>query len=119
MANRSDSKREEILVALRMAGRRGLTNADMSKLALRYGGYLGKLYEKGYVIEKTYLGNGIYNYVLVSEPQEENQELPKAVDVLLEWVALHGTVNQDELKNLIEEIGLSVRYKAGTHQKSA
>lgn len=119
MSERLNDKRTDILVALRMAGHKGLTNVDLSKITLRYDGYLGKLYELGYVIEKTNLDNGLYNYVLTREPEVENYELPKAVDVLLEKVALRGSVTQEELSKLIENIGVSIRYKAGTHQKSA
>jgi hypothetical protein len=119
MEQRMRGKRQEILRALRNAGRRGLTNVELSKIALRYGGYLGKLYELGYEIKKEHLGNGLFNYVLVKEPEVERTEIPKAVDYLLEEVALRGEVTAEELGQLIENLGVTVRYKAGTHQKTA
>lgn len=114
-----NAKHHEILAALRNAGRKGVPNYELSKIALRYGAYLGKLYELGYTISKESLGNGVYNYVLVKEPVQEKPELPKAEDVLLEFVALHGSVTQEQLSKLIEDLGVTIRYKAGTHQKSA
>ncbi|ALA47921.1 hypothetical protein ABE137_12170 [Brevibacillus laterosporus] len=117
--SRLNLKHREILAVLRNAGRTGVPNYELSKISLRYGAYLGKLYEVGYVINKESFGNGIFNYTLVKEPQQEKPELPKAEDVLLKFVASHGSVTQEQLGKLIKELGVSVRYKAGTHQKLA
>lgn len=113
------SKREDILNALRSAGRKGLTNQELSKIALRYGGYIGLLYEAGYVINKINLKNGLFKYILVSEPKEELKIEKSAFDLLKEKVDEYGLVDSLKLDEIIERIGVSVRYNAGTHKKRA
>jgi hypothetical protein len=113
--DRITGKRSEILFALKQAGSRGITNVDLSKFALRYGGYLGALYEQGYKIDKEHLGNGVFRYTLISEPKE-HVEKPKAIDVLFEKIG-GKFVTVEDLKTMFEDIGLSIRYKAGTHQQ--
>lgn len=109
-------KREDILFVLRNSGRRGVTNVELSKIALRYGGYLGSLYEQGYKINKEHLGNGVFNYVLVSEPKGKVIEKPKALDLLIDTIG-NKFISGEDLVSMFEEIGLSVKYKAGTHQQ--
>jgi hypothetical protein len=113
--DRITGKRSEILFALKHAGSKGATNVELSKIALRYGGYLGTLYEQGYKIEKQNLGNGVFNYILISEPKE-HVDKPKAIDVLFDKIG-GKFVTVEDLKSMFEDIGLSIRYKAGTHQQ--
>lgn len=110
------TKRSEILMALRFANAKGVTNVELSKIALRYGGYLGKLYELGYVIEKESLGNGVYNYVLVEEPTEEVTSFTSAYELLVSAVEQRGSIDSTQLAEFINGLGLQVKYKAGTHQ---
>jgi hypothetical protein len=108
-------KKEQILNALRNAGEIGITNAQLSKIALRYGGHLGKLYEEGYKIDKESLGDGLYNYTLVSEP-ETIIIREKALDVLLSQVKELGSVSSEELYGLLNVNNISVKYKANTYK---
>lgn len=38
----------------------GITNVQLSKTSLRYGGYLGKLYKEGYDIKTIPLEKGVF-----------------------------------------------------------
>ncbi|UUV46515.1 hypothetical protein [Bacillus phage vB_BanS-Thrax3] len=108
-------KREQVLNALREAGSQGITNAELSIIALRYGGYLGKFYELGYKIDKESLGDGLYRYTLVSEP-ETLVKREKAIDLLLEEVDKHGMVNKNDLLAILENKNIAVKYKANTYK---
>jgi hypothetical protein len=116
---RQSNVRARMVRKLREAGRLGLTNDELSKIAVRYGGTLGELYKRGYVIEKEHLGEGLYNYVLISEPETEKLDHKKAVDILIESVAEQGSVTAENLSWMIEELGLNVRRKANTYKNGA
>jgi hypothetical protein len=109
------NKKEQILNVLRNAGKNGVTNAELSKIALRYGGHLGKLYEEGYKIEKLSLGNGLYNYTLISEP-ETIVTREKALDKLLSEIDKLGAVTKEGLVAMLEANNISVKYKANTYK---
>lgn len=108
-------KKDMILQALRNAGKYGVTNAELSKIALRYGGHLGKLYEEGYVINKESLGDGLYNYVLIKEPSTIIVR-EKAINKLISEVSKRGTINSAELIAIMDEINVAVKYKANTYR---
>lgn len=109
-------KHEQILNALRVAGKDGITNGELSKIALRYGGHLGKLYKEGYKIDKEFLGEGLYRYTLISEP-ETIIVRQKALNKLLSEVEKHGSVDKDTLVELLEINNISVKYKANTYKQ--
>lgn len=108
-------KTEQILNALRTAGLKGLTNSELSKIALRYGGSLGELYKKGYTISKESLGEGLYRYWLVSEPSVEAVR-EKAIDVLLSNVKSFGLVDAEQLLSIMNNSNIAVKYKANTYK---
>ncbi|EOO11338.1 hypothetical protein [Bacillus cereus] len=112
------SQSERILDALRVAGTKGLTNVQLSDIALRYGGYLGRLYEKGYEVNTISEGSNVYRYILVSEPETERESRKPARDLLLEEVKnrFGDNVSAESLASLLDGLGLNLRYKAGTHK---
>jgi hypothetical protein len=93
----------------------GVTNAELSQVSLRYGGHLGKLYELGYKIRKDSLGEGLYLYTLIEEPSRENHDRKKAIDVLLSEVRKEEIIDAGILEGMLEKLGISVKYKAGTY----
>ncbi|AKQ08451.1 hypothetical protein PQE66_gp136 [Bacillus phage PBC2] len=109
------SKREQILNVLRSAGSKGVTNAELSVTALRYGGSLGELYKLGYEIETESLGDGLYKYTLVSEP-ETLVKREKAIDLLLKEVEKQGMVSKNDLLAILENKNIAVKYKANTYK---
>ncbi|MEH6848147.1 hypothetical protein [Bacillus thuringiensis] len=112
------TKRQQLISVLRGAGDEGVTNAELSKIALRYGGYLGELYKRGYQVDKISEGNGVYRYILKHEPPVEQINKKTALDVLVEEIEtkFNGHIDVQALPSLLESIGVSMRYKAGTHQ---
>lgn len=109
-----EKTRSQILVALRSRGKAGITNAELSKIALRYGGYLGQLYKRGYKIKKESLGHGLNRYTLISEPEVETPTIESAYDLLLRRVEDEVIIDKDDLRLIMSELGIVVRYKAGT-----
>lgn len=114
---RIESKTQQIVDALRSAGSHGLTNAKLSEISLRYGGCLGTLYKRGYSIKKAHLGNGLYRYILISEPEEITIR-ETALVKLMEQVEERGFVNKSMLASLLDKNGIQVKYKANTYQTS-
>lgn len=112
---RIKNKGEQIKLALRMAGNRGMTNVELSKMALRYGGYLGKLYEEGYEIDKEFLGEGVYKYTLISEPEEKVVRV-SAIDKLFKEIEHHGVVTRKMLEKIMKDNRIAVKYKANTYK---
>lgn len=114
---RRNSHRAKILNMLRNAGKKGVLNTEMSQVALRYGGTLGELYSRGYEIEKTNVGNGVYKYTLISEPKTEIVEHAKAKDILIDMVNSLGEIDGEELSWLLDELGFDVKRKANSYKR--
>lgn len=112
---RQENKKEQLLNALRVRGiiGAGMTNAELSVIALRYGGYIGTLRKEGYEIETESLGDGEFLYTLISEPAEPVVRR-KAIDVLSEEAQKYG-INSDVLKSILEATGITVRFNANTY----
>jgi len=108
----SETKRGQVLNYLRSCGQKGCTNIELSKIAIRYGGYLGALYDEGYNIHKEHLGDGVFRYTLVNEPPPNFKKRDKAIDKLVNAVESRGYIVAEEIVALLETEGLCVRYKA-------
>lgn len=111
---RQEHKRGQILDVLRI-NPNGVTNVQLSEVSLRYGGHLGRLYELGYKIEKVPLGDGVFRYRLLSEPEREISDRVKAVDKLLHEVKKRDSVDAETLEAMLDRLGISVRYKPNTY----
>ncbi|AYP68290.1 hypothetical protein PQE75_gp189 [Bacillus phage vB_BcoS-136] len=113
---RIEKKQVQILNALRNAGNNGITNVELSEIALRYGGYLGKLYEQGYKIDRESVGEkGVHKYILVSEPQTILVR-EKAMDKLLSAVRKEEIIDVDGLIKILNDNNIAVKYKANTYK---
>lgn len=114
MDKRLITQRQKFINALKEAGSEGLTNVELSKISLRYGGHLGDLYRKGYNIQKYNLDGGVFKYVLISEPadikyfQNANEEIFAAIRE-----NYNDSITWDELKNLLEEKHFHITRKSG------
>lgn len=111
-----NTNKETQILSLLKSNPNGVTNVELSEIALRYGGHLGKLYKKGYKIKTIPLGNGIHKYKLVSCPDEDFVEKPKAIDLLLKEIDMHDFVNVSEFKDILDKLNISVKYKANTYK---
>lgn len=118
MNDRIKNNKEKILIALRKAGREGVTNVDLSSICLRYGGVISDLHIKGYDIDVNSVGGGVFKYTLISEPEKE-MEPKKGLDILIESLQEkhEGICTYYDLVNLLEENNLTVVRKPGTYKK--
>lgn len=112
----SNMNKEEQILAYLKANPNGVTNIELAEIALRYGGYLGNLYKKGYNIKTIPIGNGVHKYKLISCPDEDFEEKPKAIDLLLKEIESHDFVNASEFENILEKLNISVKYRANTYK---
>lgn len=116
---RQANKREQVLNLLRSRAEKGITNAELSSVSLRYGAHLGTLYQLGYKIRKDSLGDGLFLYTLIEEPSREKHDNKKAIDVLLDSVRREEIVDAGMLETMLEELGIAVRYKPNTYNQTA
>lgn len=109
-------KKEQVLNALRNAGKNGITNVELSAIALCYGGYLGELYEQGYKIDRVSIGEkGVHKYILISEPSTIVIR-DKAIDKLMLEVSKQESISVEGLKKILKDNNIEVKYKANTYK---
>lgn len=70
MDKRLITQRQKIVKALKDAGADGMTNVEMNKISMRFGGHIDELYRQGYKIRKINLGGGLWRYFFISEPSQ-------------------------------------------------
>lgn len=117
---RAIAQRTRIIEMLKEAGENGLTNIELYDYVTKsLGARLSELYERGYKIECTKVKNGIYKYVLVSEPPENYKKPIRAEDLLLQTIEgnYSGKIDITELKKLLRDNDLIISRKAGAHKR--
>lgn len=112
---RNKKVKERILEYLRNKGEHGATNAELSKISLRYGAHIGKMYEEGYVVDKKCLSKGLFLYTLISEPEHVVVH-KKAIDKLFEEINNAGMVSSERLRQIMDKNNITVKYKANTYR---
>ncbi|MGG3890220.1 hypothetical protein [Metabacillus fastidiosus] len=117
---RIPSQRDKIIKLLKESGEQGATNKELQNICIRWDARVRELYQLGYVIEVNPIGNGVYNYKLVSEPETTVEKPKKAIEILIHKInkKYDGEINSDDLNNLLESEGLQVVRKYGSHKKS-
>ena len=110
------TQRQKIINALKEAGSEGMTNAELSKISLRYGGQLGALYRQGYKITKSNLDGGLYNYVLIAEPADIKHFRNAQEEVLEVMAEVHGENVSRSLKRILEKKHFHIIRKNGWYQ---
>lgn len=109
---RQQTKKQQILDALQNAPD-GLTNRELDKIALRYGGYIKLLRNEGYKIKTINLSNGLFKYKLEgkTEPTKTN-----AIESLKSILNKKGHVEVSEaITDLLNEAGVALRFKANVN----
>src|SRR5699024_9113770 len=99
MDKRMMNKKKDVLKALKDAGDNGLTNQELSRIARRYGAYLGEMYKEGYEIPKTNLGNVLFRYIYKSLPKNKIVR-EKAMNKIINESRKSGEVNKDEFETI-------------------
>jgi hypothetical protein len=113
------SQRDKILQLLRNSGSKGITNAELQKVASRFNARIQEMYVEGYKIETELFDNGITRYTLISEPKVKNRKPKAATDLLVSEIEskYRGKITKDELLNLLDDMNLTVRRKINTYKK--
>lgn len=117
---RAKAQGEKIIDALRKAGVNGLTNIYFyDNITKSLGARLTDLYERGYNIQCTKVKDGVYNYVLISEPIKQKPKAERAEDLLLNQIEteFNGKIDSEQLKNLLRENDLIISRKAGAFKR--
>lgn len=117
MEKRLITQRQKIINALKEAGSEGMTNAELSKISLRYGGHLGDLYRKGYKITKQNLDGGLYKYVLIAEPADIKYFKNATEETIDELEKIHGEEIANDLRFILEDKYFHIIRKNGWYQQ--
>lgn len=114
---RIPNQKKRIIEALRLAGENGLTNKQLSKIAMRYTARMAELYKMGYNIKLDNLGNGVVKYTLLSEPvkpvKQENA-LQKIESMIRQ---MGGEVTMSQLKEVLTSNNIIVAHKGAVQYK--
>lgn len=117
MEKRLITQRQKILKALREAGADGVTNAELSKISLRYGGHLGDFYRKGYKIAKYNLDGGLYKYVLIAEPADYKHFKNAQQEIIEAMAEKHNEAIARDLEQMLDEKYFHIIRKNGWYQQ--
>jgi hypothetical protein len=117
MDERLITQKQKIINALRLAGAEGVTNAELSKISLRYGGHLGNLYRQGYKILKYNLDGGLYKYVLIAEPADYKHFKNAQQEILEAMAEKHTEAIAKDLEQMLDEKYFHIIRKSGWYQQ--
>lgn len=117
MDKRLITQRQKILNALKEAGSEGITNAELSRISLRYGGHLGDMYRKGYKIQKHNLDGGLYKYVLISEPADYKHFKNAQHEIIEAMAEKHNETVAEDLKEMLDKKYFHIIRKSGWYQQ--
>jgi hypothetical protein len=113
---RAKSQKVKMIELLRSRGQDGVFNYEFAQIALQYGKRISEMYSVGYKIDHYQIGDGVVKYVLVYEPSVYIQR-QTAYDLLLEMVGKVGTVSVDQLKDMLIDFNITIRYKSGEYKR--
>jgi hypothetical protein len=112
---RAENQKYKIIAALREAGASGLTNAQLSKIALRYNARIQEMYVLGFGISTVPMSGGLTRYVLNSEPKSIHSKPDHALNILIKEIdKCGGNVDKEQLLGLLEANNFTVRRKVGS-----
>ncbi|OME55480.1 hypothetical protein BSK59_13465 [Paenibacillus odorifer] len=103
---RTLTQKQKIISMLRAAGINGVTNVDLSEVALRYNARIQELYVEGYRIGVNDLAGGLTKYILIKEPETKRSKPEKALDILIDNIKENYN-NNISTEQLIEELQAS------------
>lgn len=113
------SQKIRILEVLREAGLRGMTNAELKDVAIRFSSLTNALQLDGYDIRLTNEGGGIVRYTLHNyEPVRDKVVLKNANEKVKDFFTDNdGQVSYDMFKEFVEDSGLHVKHRPGGIKK--
>jgi len=108
------SQREQILNALRIAGKYGMFNIDLQELGMHWHTRIRELYRMGYKIECEFIGSGLYKYILIKEPIKAFPlKSEKGIDILVDIIntKYKGKVSIKDLQEIFKSEKLQCNRK--------
>lgn len=107
------TQRQKIIQMLMDAGQDGVTNTEMSKVSLRYGGHINEMGRQGYKYTKINLGGGVFNYKLFYIPSQI--KIPEnAHDIFMDTIEKRcGDEFSAECSEIFDELYFHVVRKNG------
>ena len=114
---RKPSQKDNILLALRLAGKDGLTNVELKDIAVRFSARTNELQLDGYDIELFNEGGGVVRYILHSpHPIREKTVIKSGFQLWREHTdnCYYGHEADDvfnELVSFLNENNLHIKYK--------
>ncbi|WP_121616736.1 hypothetical protein [Virgibacillus halodenitrificans] len=118
---RAKAQRGKIIEGLRKAGVEGLTNVYLyDNITKSLGARLTELYERGYNIQCTKVEDGVYRYVLISEPIKLKPKSKRAEELLINQIDtdFNGKIDTKDLIDLLRENDFIISRKAGAFKRA-
>lgn len=114
---RIPSQRDRILEALRIGGKDGVYNTDLQKIAIRWIARMQELYQQGYKVSVTLVGDGVYKYTLLEEP-EVLLKHKRAMDIFFDKVetSYDDQITVDQFRSLLDKEGFHIVRKNGSYK---
>ncbi|MCR8641428.1 hypothetical protein NV379_02050 [Paenibacillus sp. N1-5-1-14] len=116
---RTTNQKGRILNLLRDAGKDGVMNTQLSKVALRYNARIQELYVQGYEIEIQHLEGGLSKYILLSEPEQISKKPEAALEIVVNQIknTYDNKISSEDLEELLQRMNCNVRRNIGTFSR--
>ena len=114
---RIPTQRDRILESLRSAGKDGILNTELHKITLRWQARLHELYQQGFKVDVSLVGDGVYRYTLLSEPEVVSKPR-KAMDLFFEKAkeSYGDNMTLEQMRGLLSEEGFNIVRKCGSYK---
>lgn len=111
---------EKMINLLKESGEKGVTNNQLSKICLGYGTRISELYQKGYEIEVTSKGRGVYKYVLKKSPTSELKFYENAKEEIIRTIKqdFNDRISGNELRLLLNKKDFNIRRNQNWFKKN-
>lgn len=117
-AKRLLTQKRKIIAALKEAGSDGLTNVELNKISMRFGGHIGILRREGYKIQKINLDGGLYRYILIAEPSQTKLFTTAREETLFAMAEAHGDEIASFLESYLGEQHFNIVRRGGWYEKA-
>jgi hypothetical protein len=112
------TQKRKIIAALKDAGSDGLTNVELNKISMRFGGHIGTLRREGYKIQKINLDGGLYKYILIAEPSQTKLFATAREETLFAMAEEHGDEIASYLENYLVAQHFNIVRRGGWYEEA-
>jgi len=110
--------KDKILMALKSADKKGVTNTILNNISIRFGHYIYLLKIDGYDIEVENLGDGLVRYTLKDTPLKRIK-YEKGIDVLKREIIdnFGNNITYEELSSILDKHRFNIVRKPNALSK--